>query len=31
MGNKTIRDFSDINEYIKEKKEIVKLFCSLRT
>lgn len=26
MGNKTIRDFSDINEYIKEKKEIVKLF-----
>lgn len=31
MDNKTIRDFSDINEYIKEKKEIVKLFfCSLR-
>ena len=26
MDNKTIRDFSDINEYIKEKKEIVKLF-----
>ena len=26
MNNKTIRDFSDINEYLKEKEEIVKLF-----
>lgn len=30
MDNKTIRDFSDINEYLKEKEEIVKLFLLLQ-